>query len=174
MPIFRRRAEAPSLRGKGYARFRSAVREDFAACCAYCLFHELLAAGSDNFELDHFCPKSLSQFAHLVDDFFNLVYACHPCNKYKSNIWPPEVLQNQGYRFLDFSVDSYSEHFLETARGRWLPLSKAARYTERRLRLNRDHLLEIRGLLREIATLRKVAPIDWNRPCRDQLPALMP
>ena len=172
MPIFRRRTEAPSLRGKGYARFRSAVREDFASCCAYCLLHELLAGGSDNFELDHHRPKSL--FAHLVDDLFNLVYACHPCNKYKSNLWPSEDLEEQGYRFLDFCKDSFSEHFLETDRGQWLPLSKAARYTERRLRLNRDHLVGVRGLLCEIAELREVEPVDWNRPCGDQLVALKP
>ncbi len=164
MPIFRRRAEAPSLRGKGHARFRSAVREDFAECCTYCLLHELLAGGADNFELDHFRPKSLPRFAHRVEDFFNLVYACHPCNKYKSNIWPPQDLRTQGYRFLDFSVDDFSEHFLETARGRWLPLSKAARYTERRLRLNRDHLLEIRGLLQEIAELRGLHPSTGTVP----------
>lgn len=174
MAIFRRQARVPSVGGRGYARFRAQVRMDFAECCAYCLLHELLAGGHDNFELDHFRPKSLPQFTHLTDDFFNLFYSCHPCNKYKSSTWPSEDLHSQGYRFLDFTHDSFSDHFLETAKGRWLPLSKPARYSERRLRLNRPHLLDIRSLLQEIAELRDVPVVDWNRPCRDQLRALMP
>ena len=91
MAIFLRPAEAPKVRGKRYTRFRSAVRSAFSECCAYCLLHELLAGGPDNFELDHFCPKSLSQFAHLVHDFFNLFYACHPCNNKKGNQTPAEA-----------------------------------------------------------------------------------
>lgn len=174
MAIFRRRRRAPDVAGSSYTRFREAVREDFEECCAYCLLHEILAAGRDNFELDHFRPKSRREFAHLVDDFFNLVYACHPCNQYKSSTWPSDDLVEEGFRFLDFTTDSFSEHFLESERGRWLPLTRAARYTERRLRLNRRHLLELRGLLREIAELRGLSSVDWNRPCRDQLESLAP
>ena len=174
MAVFRRRPVAPSLQGKRYGRFRAEVRRDFVACCAFCLLHELLAGGRHNFELDHFRPKSLPHFAHLINDFFNLFYACHPCNKLKANCWPPDELLSQGYRFVDFTQDTFSEHFLETGYGRWLPLSKPARYTERRLRLNRRHLLEIRSLLREIAELRGIPHIDWNRPCRDQVPAVLP
>ena len=174
MPVFRRRGAAPEVGGRGYSRYREAVREDFAGCCSYCLLHELLAGGPENFEIDHHRPKSLDRFRHLLDDFFNLFYSCHPCNRIKSNHWPSQELLQKGFRFIDYSSESFSEHFIETESGRWLPLSRSGRYSERQLRLNRRHLLEIRALLRDIAALQGKDPIDWNYPCRDQLQVLLP
>ena len=57
MPVFQRRLQPPLITG-GYQAYRPFVREDFAESCAYCLLHELLAAGAENFELDHFYPGS--------------------------------------------------------------------------------------------------------------------
>lgn len=37
----------------------------------------------DNFELDHFKPKSDERFASLAADYYNLYYSCHVCNHYK-------------------------------------------------------------------------------------------
>jgi hypothetical protein len=47
-------------------------------------------------------------------------------------------------------------------------------YAEQRLRLNRRHLVEIRSLLNEIADLKGVSWVDWNRPVRDQVISLVP
>ena len=172
MAIFRRRNEAPDVDGRSYTRFRPFVREDFSACCAYCLMYERAAGGAEAFELDHFKPKSKKTFRGLVDDYFNLYYACHVRNRFKAARWPSREQELQGWRFLDFCRDLFDEHFEATSSGRWLPRTAAARYTEKRLRLNRPHLIEIRCLLTEIADYSGLGPVDWNRPMGSTLAPL--
>ena len=83
MPVFIRRTEPPPIR-KDYTIYRPEVREDFTECCAYCLFPEILAGGRENFELDHFHPKSkAAEFEGDVHEFYNLCYSCHVCNRNK-------------------------------------------------------------------------------------------
>lgn len=172
MAVFRRR-ESPPSPVNHYSEYRPCVRDDFQECCAYCLLHEDWAAGRENFELDHFRPKSLSQFASLAKEFYNLYYACHPCNHLKGSAWPEPSLEAAGYVFLDFCAETFSSHFHENADGAWQPLSRGAEYTLERLRLNRKHLVRIRLLLREIASARGVQVVDWNLPARDQLRELL-
>ena len=57
-PHFDRRANAPVITSSDYRAFREYVREDFRRTCAYCLVEELWAAGNENYEIDHFRPKS--------------------------------------------------------------------------------------------------------------------
>ncbi len=111
MSVFTRRVPAPEE--TDYTKYRPLVREDFRECCAYCLLHEILAAGADNFELDHFHPKSIPEFAHRVNDFYNIYYSCHVCNHTKGRKWPDEKLISQGYRFVDLCAEDFSEHFRE-------------------------------------------------------------
>ncbi|HEY2289904.1 MAG TPA: HNH endonuclease [Thermoanaerobaculia bacterium] len=172
MAVFHRR-DIPPYPVEHYSEYRTLVREDFEECCAYCLLHEILAAGQENFELDHFRPKSLPQFAGLTHDFYNLYYACHPCNGIKGVTWPNPSLEAAGYRFLDLCSESFSAHFEEEADGTWKPLSRAAEYTLERLRLNRKHLVSIRLYLREIAAEKGYQPLDWNIPSRDQIQILL-
>ncbi len=166
MPVFQRRLEAPIVKGD-YTRFRLFVREDFSECCAYCLLHEIVAAGPENFELDHFRPQSL--FPALINDFFNLRYSCHPCNHKKRHAWPKLELEAAGYRFIDLCQEVFSTHFQEAADGRWLPLTKAAEYTAVMLRLNRTHLVEFRVWLRVGAHDRGHKPINWDVPSKEQI-----
>ena len=168
MSIFSRRSLDPGPLSP-YSKYRPYVREDFEECCAYCLLHEVAASGTDSFELDHFRPKSHPIFSHLTTDFFNLYYACHVCNKYKSNRWPKKELLDLGYGFLDPCQQTFSEHFEETNDGVWLPQTQIGEYTESKIRLNRSHLVEIRSQLRQLARLRGMTPIDWDHPCRVQL-----
>jgi hypothetical protein len=172
MAVFVRRNPPPPAVGD-YRRYRPYVREDFRECCAYCLLHEMLAAGVDNFELDHFKPKSDPRFSSLKADYYNIYYSCHVCNHYKGAAWPSEELMALGYRFIDSCTDVFSEHFAEDVSGTWTPLSKAGEYTAARLRLNRKHLVEIRGLLRDLATLHGQPPLDWNHPAREQLARIL-
>jgi hypothetical protein len=153
MAVFVRRSPPP-LPARDYRKYRSYVREDFRECCAYCLLREMLAAGADNFELDHFKPKSDSRFRDLESDYYNIYYSCHVCNHYKGAVWPSDELIAAGYRFVDSCNEVFSDHFAEDASGFWTPLSKAGEYTAARLRLNRKHLVEVRALLREVAELR--------------------
>lgn len=168
MPVFSRRGAHPGRLGH-YTKYRSLVREDFSACCAYCLLHETVAAGPEAFELDHFRPQSHPAFRHLADDFFNLYYACHVCNRAKGPAWPTEELSTAGYRFVDLCAEMFSDHFRQDQSGRWLPLTPAAAYTLERIRLNRRHLCELRRDLQELFALLGSKPIDWDVPIRDAL-----
>jgi hypothetical protein len=173
MPIFMRRPDYP-IKKTDYRQYKPLVREDFCECCAYCLLNEFLAGGEDNFELDHFHPRSKPTEIDDVNDFYNLYYSCHVCNHYKAHFWPDDGLQKKGYRFVDPCRDEFSTHFRAEDTGRWAPLTPAGEYSEARLRLNRTHLVEVRMLLDEIARLRGKASIDWGCPTREQIADLLP
>src|SRR5713101_7464175 len=104
MSHFRRRTPAPEARG-GYQAYRPHVREDFRETCAYCLLHELWAAGVENFELDHFYPRKY--FPERLNDYYNIYYSCHPCNHIKHDKWPTPYLQAQGIGFVDLCRDDF-------------------------------------------------------------------
>lgn len=134
-----------------YRKFRSYVRKDFEQRCAYCLLQEVLAGGEENFELDHFRPKWL--FAALKLDFYNIYYACHPCNNIKHDKWPSQLLEEQGKTFVDLCNDNFETHFDERPDGTWMGLTPAAEYTIDELRLNRSHLVRIRKLVAQLSVL---------------------
>jgi len=168
MPVFTRRSSHPQPK-KDYTAYRPLVREDFAECCAYCLLHEIAAGGFDAFEIDHYRPKVQAELAGFIHDFFNLYYACRACNGYKGSSWPDPDQEAFGYGFIDFCAEDFSRHFEEQPDGVWRPLTRAGEYTAAKVRLNRAHLVRIRLLLRRLATLQAIAPVDWNRPSRDQI-----
>lgn len=168
MPVFQRRPIAPAVAGSRYDRFRPFVREDFMECCAYCLLHEILASGPEGFELDHFRPRSL--FPELINNFFNLYYACGPCNRRKGNFWLDEA---SGSSLVDFCAESFSAHLYENTDGSWVPLTDAGIYLADRLALNRRHLIELRVWLRGLAALQGVMPINWDQPSKDQIARLL-
>lgn len=141
---FVRTKPAPTVSG-GYRAFRPYVRSDFEKTCAYCLLCELHAAGEENFELDHFFPES--KFAIRKGDFYNLYYACHPCNHIKRAKWPDSRLEAKGIGFVDLCKDDFEIHFRELPDGRWEGLTESAKYTIDALMLNRQHLTQIRVLL---------------------------
>ena len=168
-PIFSHRSPIPRTR-QDYRRFRPYIRENFNECCAYCLLHELLAGGAENFELDHFKPKS--RHPDLTHVYENIYYSCHPCNNIKHDIWPTDELRAKGYRFVDPCHDDFSTHFTE-ADGRWEPLTAAGDYSQERLRLNREHLIKIRRMLVQMLNKLGAPPLDWNQPLKQQIAPLM-
>jgi hypothetical protein len=145
--FFTRTRPAPELRGT-YQAYRPFVRQDFTERCAYCLLAELVAGGQENFELDHFRPRA--KFPDRIVDFYNLYYACHPCNHIKGDSWPSPQLLEKGIRLVDLCEDDFEEHFREDNAGRWVALSLPGQYTLDLLRLNRPHLVEVRKLVREL------------------------
>jgi uncharacterized protein (TIGR02646 family) len=153
-----------------YRRFRPYIREDFDECCAYCLLHERLAGGAENFELDHFKPKS--RYPDLTHVYENIYYSCHPCNNIKRDIWPTDELRAKGYRFVDHCYDDFSTHFTEVD-GRWEPLTPAGDYSQERLRLNREHLIKIRRMLVPMLNKLGALPLDWDQPLRQQIAPLI-
>src|SRR5579863_502404 len=116
MSHFTRTRPAPSG-SEGYLSIRSLVRRDFETCCAYCLMKELYGGGEENYELDHFRPKS--RFPQLKNDFYNLYYACHPCNHIKLDKWPSEALQDEGIYLVDLCTSDFQDHFQENDDGAW-------------------------------------------------------
>lgn len=69
-----------------YKKYLSFLRNDFGNICGYCGKPEEFA--STGFEIDHFVPRSFNP--SLVNDYSNLVYCCHTCNRKKSNKWPTQ------------------------------------------------------------------------------------
>jgi len=109
---------------------------------------ELFAAGKENFELDHFRPKSL--FADKVKDFYNLYYACHPCNMSKHDFWPPQALEDRGISFVYLCKDEFETHFTLHEDGTCTGITESGRYTVEILRLNREHLIKARLMLKRL------------------------
>jgi uncharacterized protein (TIGR02646 family) len=144
MSHFLRTVPPPEIRG-GYSSFRPHVRNDFQRQCAYCLFLELLAAGEENFELDHFRPKSL--FPEHAQNFYNIYYSCHPCNHLKRDLWPSKDMEQRGLGFVDLCKDEFDMHFRLRSDGRLEGLTAAARFSIDALRLNRAHLVRLREIL---------------------------
>jgi hypothetical protein len=138
----------------GYSNYRFYARIDFERRCAYCLLREIFAGGIENFELDHFRPKS--RFPKEESNFYNLYYSCHPCNRIKHDTWPSQILQDQGIIFVDLCADNFEMHFQEQPDGTWKPLTPAASYTIDELRLNRRHLVQIRQLIARIGDIDEV------------------
>ena len=147
MPHFPRTVPAPSVIGD-YQAYREYVRTDFCHRCAYCLMAELFAAGKENFELDHFRPKSV--FPDKAKDFYNLYYACHPCNMSKHDFWPPQELEARGINFVDLCKDEFETHFRLCEDGTCAGKTESGQYTIDILRLNRDHLVRARRLLKRL------------------------
>lgn len=144
MAHFVRSSRSPTVKG-GYNAFRPYVRADFIRQCAYCLLSEELAGGEENFELDHFRPKS--RFPALLNDFFNIYYSCHPCNHTKLAYWPSAELEARGVSFVDLCKDNFNKHFTVGRDGEWKGRTNSGNYTIELLRLNRKHLVTIRQLL---------------------------
>ena len=112
-------------------------------------FLKTWAAGPENFELDHFRPKSL--FPHLLMSYYNLYWSCHVCNRLKTDRWPTRQLLEQGIGYVDLCASTFQEHFVVQKNGKWRGKTLSAKYTIDSLRLNRPHLVELRVLLRELA-----------------------
>ena len=159
-PIFKR--QGIYIESNDYQNYRKDVRKDFHECCAYCLSYELISGGEENFELDHFKPKS--KFPELTTKFSNIYYSCSVCNWYKGNIWPSQELIEQGQEFIDYCKTNFSTHFIEQDNGIWKPITPTGEYTIKKLRLNRKGLVKIRKLFKK-----HNVKINWNKPLKEQI-----
>lgn len=144
MARFSRTSPSPQLPpGKDYSYYRLSVRKDFERCCAYCLRHEDHNGGAENYELDHFKPRK--HFPQNTNDFNNIYYSCHRCNKRKSATWPDAGEQLLGCSFVDLCQDEFTTHYNLRLDGTLEPLTKAAKYTVLKMRLNSSELVRQRA-----------------------------
>jgi len=166
---FQRRKDVPKL--ARYEGYRPYLREDFLRHCAYCTGHENEMGGEEHFEIDHHRPKS--KFPDLANEYSNLYYSCHGCNKRgsKGEHWPSDDLYKAGFRFFDpVAENAYQVHMRETRTGRLIKITNVGEYSIEFLRLNRKGLRnlrkrrktmrimlrkELRRLLRVLETSRK-------------------
>lgn len=57
--------------------------------CVYCREPDSWSSNL-NFGVDHYRPKSIPRFAHLICSYDNLFYCCANCNSRKGNDWPAD------------------------------------------------------------------------------------
>lgn len=127
-----------------YQRYRPFLRVDFKKHCAYCTSHESEAGGDDHFEIDHHQPTSKGGSR---TDYLNLYYSCRGCNKRgaKGDQWPSAALRGAGYRFIDSVAENpYVNHLRVEMSGRVSPMTHVGEYSEKKLRLNRVFLIDLR------------------------------
>ncbi|MBI1765278.1 MAG: hypothetical protein HYR56_28015 [Acidobacteria bacterium] len=109
--------------------------------CVYCAIHEAAFGGQRNFHVEHYRPKS--KFASLVNDIFNLYYACAICNVFKSDDWPSEPCADHSLIFYpnpsEVDYDTLFDIDLNTGlvSGKFV----VSRYLVEQLHLNRDQLV---------------------------------
>jgi len=68
----------------------------------------------------------------------------------KHDSWPPADFEARGVSFVDLCKDEFDAHFKSTEDGKWNGLTESGRYTIEMLRLNREHLIEARLLLKRL------------------------
>lgn len=74
-------------RFKNYRTYKRYLQTEFARVCVYCRQPDS-SAPNLNFSVDHYRPKGIHRFAHLVCDYGNLYYCCGSCNSRKNDYWP--------------------------------------------------------------------------------------
>ena len=125
-------------RGRISAALRRQVRERAREHCEYCLLAELQAFFPH--EPDHIISQKHG--GETVLD--NLALACFDCNRFKgSDIASVDPSSGTLTRLFNPRLQRWSEHF-KFAQGRILPLTTTGRATERLLRFNLPHRIEIR------------------------------
>ncbi len=65
-----------------HRQYRNWLRDEFSFRCVYCLFRETWLTRRQNWQIDHFVPKSIHPLGAL--DYDNLVLACNCCNHSKA------------------------------------------------------------------------------------------
>lgn len=122
------------------------VRERAKFCCEYCLAQSLFSA--DIFSIEHIIPISKGDTSVIS----NLAYSCQCCNNHKftaTHVIDPAT----GHIVSLFNprTDSWATHFewhenFTKIRG----ISPTGRATVKRLKLNREGLINLRQLLFQV------------------------
>lgn len=124
-----------------YSDWKTDIANDCFQQCVYCAIPESAYGGIDNFHIDHFKPFSI--FGDLKDVITNLFLACAICNRFKSNDWPGEHLDDHSMpSYPDPSAYDYNELF-EISPDTYIVRGQfpATTYLTEKLYLNRPQLL---------------------------------
>lgn len=118
-----------------YRDYRSELREDFNCRCGYC--NDLDIPRKEYIEIDHFVPRKI-MVVKKINDYQNLVYACHSCNNAKGAIWPSgdenvPIVEDKGW--IDPCSEDYANQFSRDDDGRIVPITAIGKWMYEKLRL---------------------------------------
>ena len=160
MTLLKRRSDTPEF--SDYQQYKPYLRVDFTFACVYCTTHENEFGGPRSFGIDHFRPKSKTEFRALVNVYTNLLYACSVCNSFKLDDWPSNDPINEGKGYLDPCQHDYANHFVQTPDFRVDGLSQVAHYMIERLHLNRPQLRKLRQRRKQEEELYQRAMLSYQ------------
>lgn len=118
------------------------LRQEGGLRCVYCAVNENKLGGVRMFHVEHYKPKSRTEFIDLEHRLSNLFYVCPICNSFKSNTWPAEpspTMDNASYP--DPSVTDYSAIFEVRGSGEVVGTNTASAYMVIQLYFNRPQLI---------------------------------
>ena len=129
-----------------YTDWKDQLADEGHNQCVYCAIHEG-GFGRRNYHVEHYRPKSRTEFKHLENDITNLFFACCICNSFKSDFWedPSDDLDNSA--FPDPSIVDYSVLFELLSDAKLQGKSVAGRFVVEKLNLNRPQLIVERRLI---------------------------
>ena len=168
---FRKKASQRTYSGpklSSYRRYKKYLRKDFNGRCGYSDCRDFWFGGPNNFEIDHFKPKSI--FPSLKECYDNLVYSCAFANRAKSNDWDEKM-------YLDPVRIDYNKHFYRDESGNICPdeNSPAAQYMYKKMKLylKRYGIIWMLDTLQEkMRLLAQVIEKEKNKPDRQKLMTL--
>ena len=145
---FHRRRLSPR-KFKRYRSYKRYLQREFDCVCVYCRQPDT-SAPNLNFGADHYRPKSLRKFAHLVVAYSNLYYCCGSCNSRKGNDWP--VDEGKGPFVVNPCDFQMTKHLrFDASTGRVQPHGLDGGHTEELLQLNDPASLDYRlNALRQV------------------------
>src|ERR1019366_7476937 len=143
---------SPVPAGRPYEEYRTYLRKDFFASCAYCTLTEG-EASTTRFEIDHYEPRAEAnkpeKRGKTLDDYMNLMYSCDECNNRKGDLWPPDTALADGVRIFRPDEHVRSAHFvLEGVRVK--SETKIGQYSIEILDLNRLSVRRLRDIRRRL------------------------
>ena len=124
-----------------YTDWKNQISDECYNQCVYCAIHENHWGGLDNYDIEHFRPKSIPKFRHLENDICNLFIACPVCNRFKSDDWPSDPDLNFP-SYPDPCITDYSTIFTpDLANYTISGTCVSATYVIEKLYLNRPQLI---------------------------------
>lgn len=96
--------------GKYYWHWKDDLADEGFNQCVYCAIHES-SFGRRNYHIEHFKPKSIEEFQHLIHEYGNLYFACCICNCFKASYWEEPKNDFSNSAFPNPSQIDYSQLF---------------------------------------------------------------
>ncbi|GGD45593.1 hypothetical protein [Pseudoxanthomonas indica] len=144
---------------KKYSTYKKYLQNEFSRLCVYCRQADS-SVPSLIFSVDHYRPKGLPQFAHLLCEYSNLYYCCANCNSRKSNDWPATATSK---RVVNPCDDVMSEHLrFNSKNGMMHPHSEHGEHMEELLQLNDPDRVEFRRTLMSVVNRVQLDVLELN------------